>query len=293
MTERFSCGRFDLSISAATRPLVMGILNVTPDSFSDGGRFLGLNAALSHADQMLCAGVDIIDIGGESSRPGAPPLSPAEELARVMPVLRALRDCGKPLSVDTCKPQVMREVLGAGADMINDIRGFQEEDALSAVMSSNCGICVMHMQRTPETMQAAPVYGDVVGEVTQFLQERVAIMLNAGVSRSRICIDPGIGFGKTQTHNVSLMQHIRSIGNACDMPVLIGASRKAMIGRLTGKPPDQRTPGSIAAALAAVAQGARIVRVHDVAETIDALCVWRALYPHVSAEAESEPGRAH
>lgn len=277
MRQHFSCGRFDLDVGPEARPLVMGILNVTPDSFSDGGQFFGLDAAMARAEEMLGAGVDIIDIGGESSRPGARPLSVDEELARVMPALYALRDCGRPLSIDTYKPQVMREVLAAGADMINDIRGFQLKDALTAVTASNCGICIMHMQRTPETMQAEPEYEDVVLEVTQFLHAQVDTMFAAGIGRSRVCIDPGLGFGKTQEHNISIFRHIRQIAGACDVPVLIGASRKSMVGNITGKPAGQRMAGSVAAAVMAAVHGARIVRVHDVAETIEALAVWQAL----------------
>lgn len=256
-------------------PLVMGILNITPDSFSDGGKFYSLEAAVDRAEQMIAAGVDIIDIGGESTRPGAAPLPVQQELERVMPVVYALRDCGKPLSIDTYKPEVMREALAAGADMINDINGLRTHGAVAAVGSSDCGLCVMHMQRHPETMQNAPSYQDVIGEVTSFLHERVSQLEQAGIVRERMCIDPGFGFGKTLEHNLTLLKNIRSIQNALGLPLLAGLSRKTMIGTITGKSPEGRQAGSIAAALVAVENGARILRVHDVAETVDALKVWQ------------------
>jgi dihydropteroate synthase len=225
---------------------------------------------------MIAQGVDIIDIGGESSRPGAPPVPLEEELRRVMPVLYALRDCGKPLSIDTCKPQVMREAIAAGADMINDINGFRADGALSAVKDSDCALCIMHMQSDPQTMQLKPEYRDVVAEVTGFLRERVQSLEAAGIARSRLCIDPGFGFGKKLAHNLELLKHIGQMQDALDLPLLAGLSRKSMIGDITGRPVEQRLAGSLAAALAAAAQGARILRVHDVAETVDALKVWQA-----------------
>ena len=255
----------------------MGVLNVTPDSFSDGGRYQSLDHALSHAEQMIAEGVDIIDIGGESSRPGAQPLPLDEELRRVIPVLYALRDCGKPLSVDTYKPDVMREAIAAGADMINDINGFRAEGALSAVNESDCALCIMHMQNAPLTMQLQPHYDDVTAEVTQFLRETVQTMVQGGIDRRRLCVDPGFGFGKTLEHNLALLRHIGRIAQETGVPVLAGLSRKSMIGAITGKPVDGRLAGSVAGALAAVARGALIVRVHDVAETVDALKVWRAV----------------
>lgn len=254
----------------------MGVLNVTPDSFSDGGRFQSLERALSHAEQMIADGVDIIDVGGESSRPGAHPLPLEEELRRVMPVVYALRDCGKPLSIDTYKPQVMREALAAGVDMLNDIYGFRAEGALSALKGSDCAICIMHMLRNPQTMQMTPEYQDVTREVSSFLRERVVFMEQEGIERQRLCIDPGFGFGKTLEHNLSLLRNIGIIASDVGLPVLAGLSRKSMIGAITGRPVEQRMAGSVAAAIAAVSFGARIVRVHDVAETVDALKVWRA-----------------
>lgn len=277
MQKYFQCGRYRLNLDrTVSRPLVMGILNVTPDSFSDGGRFLSLEWALSRAEEMIDDGVDIIDIGGESSRPGAPPLPIDEELRRVMPVLFALRDCGTPLSVDTYKPAVMREALAAGADMINDIRGFREPDALSVVKGSDCGLCIMHMQHNPETMQINPEYENVVEDVIAFLAERVRLFEESGVGRDRLSIDPGFGFGKTQAHNIALLQNLGHIQSSLDLPLIAGMSRKSMIGAIIDKPLEKRLAGSLAAALAAAAQDVRILRVHDVAETVDALRVWQA-----------------
>lgn len=255
----------------------MGVLNVTPDSFSDGGQYQRLESALDRAEQMISEGVDIIDIGGESSRPGAPSVPLEEELQRVMPVIYALRSCGKPLSLDTCKPEVMRQAVAAGVDMINDINGFRAPGALDAVADSDCGLCIMHMQRDPATMQQRPVYQDVVSEVTDFLAERVAALEAAGIARKRMTIDPGFGFGKTLAHNVLLLKNLSAIQTALDLPILAGLSRKSMLGALTGKPAGARLGASLAAALAAVAHGAHIVRVHDVAETVHACKVWHAL----------------
>ncbi|WP_426212000.1 dihydropteroate synthase [Massilia sp. TWP1-3-3] len=274
MRQYLQCGRFGFSLEK--RALVMGILNTTPDSFSDGGRFQSLEFAVSRAEEMISEGVDMIDIGGESSRPGAPPVSLEQELGRVMPVLYALRDMGKPLSVDTYKPQVMREAILAGVDMINDINGFRAPGALEAVAGSDCALCVMHMQGSPQDMQKDPVYGDVVAEVTAFLRERVDALLAAGIERERICIDPGFGFGKTVEHNYALLRNIGKMQQALGLPVLAGVSRKSMIGAVTGKPVEQRLAGNIGGALAAIAHGARIVRVHDVVETVDAVKVWHA-----------------
>jgi dihydropteroate synthase len=274
MRQYLQCGRFGFTLDK--KALVMGILNVTPDSFSDGGRYQSLEFALSRAEEMIANGVDMIDIGGESTRPGSPSVALDEELRRVMPVLYGLRDLGKPLSVDTCKPEVMAEAIIAGADMINDINGFRAPGALEAVAGSDCGLCIMHMQSTPQTMQQQPVYAEVVREVTDFLRERVAAMEAAGIARERICIDPGFGFGKTVEHNYALLRHIGQMQAELGLPVLAGLSRKSMIGAVTGRPVEQRVAGSLAGALAAVAHGARIVRVHDVAETVDALKVWHA-----------------
>lgn len=278
MTRQLHCGRFSFALDGADalHPVVMGILNTTPDSFSDGGRYQGLEHALNHAETMIRDGATMIDIGGESTRPGAPGVPLDEELRRVMPTLYALRTLDVALSVDTCKPQVMREALIAGADMINDINGFRAPGAIEAVLDSDCGLCVMHMQDTPQTMQQAPRYADVVGEVIAFLRERVEALSAAGIARARICVDPGFGFGKTVEHNYLLLRELRRIRDELGLPVLAGMSRKSMIGAVTGRPVEQRVAGSVGAALAAVAHGARIVRVHDVAETVDALKVWHA-----------------
>jgi len=278
MNTILNCGRYNLPLDGKRHgPLVMGILNVTPDSFSDGGRFNTLELALSRAEQMIAEGADIIDIGAESSRPGAPSLPLEEELRRALPLVYALRDCGIPLSVDTCKPEVMREVIAAGADMVNDINGFRAPGAIEAVAESDCGLCVMHMQGRPQDMQLNPHYDDVVGEVTSFLRERVEVLHQAGVARNRICVDPGFGFGKTLEHNLSLLRQVGNLNATLGVPILAGLSRKSMIGSITGKPVEQRLAGSLAAALSAAARGAQILRVHDVAETVDALKVWQAI----------------
>ena len=279
MRQYLQFGRFDFPLEGqGAKTLVMGILNVTPDSFSDGGQFQSLEFALSRAEQMIADGVDIIDIGGESSRPGAPALPLQDELDRIMPVLYALRDCGKPVSVDTYKPEVMREAILAGADMINDINGFRAPGALAAVQDSDCALCIMHMQSAPQTMQDRPIYHDVVREVIAFLGERVETMVAAGIGRQRLCIDPGFGFGKTAEHNYALLKASGQIRTELGLPLLAGLSRKSMIGAVTGRPVEQRLAGSLAGALAAVAQGAQIVRVHDVAETVDVLKVWQAAH---------------
>ncbi len=276
MENYFQCGRYRLPLHENARPLVMGVLNVTPDSFSDGGQYQLLDSALSHAEQMIADGVDIIDIGGETTRPGAKVLPLEVELQRVMPLVYALRDCGKPISIDTYKPQVMRQALAAGADMINDINGFRAEGAVAAIADSDCGLCVMHMQNQPQNMQNHPQYTNPVDEVICFLQERVAALQAAGVFRARICIDPGFGFGKTVPHNLSLLKSIAKIQEIMDLPLLAGLSRKSMLGAITGQPVEKRLAGSLAAALIAAANGAKIIRVHDVVETIDALTVWQA-----------------
>lgn len=277
MRSTLQFGRFNYPWRGdRVRARVMGILNVTPDSFSDGGQHQSLEFAISHAEQMILDGVDIIDVGGESSRPGAPPLPLEQELQRVMPVLYALRDIGPAISVDTYKPQVMREAIIAGVDMINDINGFRAPGAIDAVRDSDCGLCIMHMQSDPQHMQLAPSYTDVVAEVTAFLRERIETLTAAGIDPRRLCIDPGFGFGKTVEHNYALLQATAQLIAQLDVPLLAGLSRKSMVGAVTGKPVEQRMAGSVGGALAAVAQGALIVRVHDVAETVDALKVWQA-----------------
>jgi dihydropteroate synthase len=280
MPSYLQCGQYSFALDGpgATHPVVMGILNVTPDSFSDGGRYQGLEFAVSHAEDMIRDGAAMIDIGGESTPPGSPSVPVAEELARVIPTLYALRTLDVALSVDTCKPEVMHEAIIAGADMINDINGFRAPGAIEAVRDSDCGLCVMHMQATPQTMQQAPSYADVVGEVIAFLNGRVDELVRAGIARERICIDPGFGFGKTVEHNYALLRQLGRIRIETGLPVLAGLSRKSMIGAVTGRPVEERMAGSVAGALAAAAHGARILRVHDVAETVDALKVWQAAH---------------
>lgn len=270
----YTCGRFNLDLS---RPLVMGILNVTPDSFSDGGRFIARDSALRQAEQLLAEGADIIDIGGESSRPGSDALPLEQELERVIPIVESLRECGVPLSIDTYKPAVMRASLAAGADMINDIWGFRQPGAVDAVAGSQCGLCVMHMLNDPLTMQSAPSYRDVAAEVGQFLAMQASMLEAKGVARSRICVDPGFGFGKTLEHNLTLLGRLDELAHG-SWPVLVGMSRKSMLGQLTGrKMPTERLAASVAAALCAAERGAFIIRVHDVAPTVDALKVWQAV----------------
>ena len=254
----------------------MGIVNLTPDSFSDRVRLTEPQAAIDAALQMVEHGDDILDLGGESTRPGAQAVSASEELERLLPVIDGLLHCGRPLSIDTRKPEVMREVLASGVDMINDIGGFTEPGAIDAVANGVSALCVMHMKGEPQTMQQAPAYDDVVSEVDEFLLERVEALVDAGVSKSRIVVDPGIGFGKDTRHNLLLLEALDELVGL-GQPILVGVSRKSLIGELTGQPADRRLAGSLAAALASVARGARIVRVHDVAETCDALKVWQAI----------------
>jgi len=251
------------------RPMVMGILNVTPDSFSDGGRFLAPERALRYVEQMVDDGVDIIDIGGESTRPGAQPVTETDEIERVVPLLEAIRSRFEiPLSVDTSKPGVMAAAVQAGADMINDVRALREEGALAAVARLEVPVCLMHMQGEPRSMQANPRYGDVVEDVLQFLSERVRICQEAGIARERLLIDPGFGFGKSLQHNLTLLKELARF-KSLDLPLLVGISRKSMIGAVLDRPVDQRLYGSLAAASLALWQGADIVRVHDVAATAD------------------------
>jgi dihydropteroate synthase len=260
----------------------MGVVNVTPDSFSDGGRFLEPKAAVAHARALLDEGADILDIGAESSRPGARGVSAEEELSRLMPVLEALRDCPVPISVDTVKPEVMRAAIAAGASMINDITALRSPGALANVAASDAGVCLMHMQGEPRTMQQSPIYRDVVAEVGEFLAERVAAAETAGIARERIAIDPGFGFGKTLAHNFELLANLGRFA-ATGLPVIAGWSRKSTLGAITGRAADDRLAASLAAALLAVERGATIVRVHDVAATRDALAVLQALTKKGSA----------
>lgn len=257
-------------------PVVMGVLNLTPDSFSDGGRHAGPAAALRHAELMVEQGAAIIDVGGESTRPGAAPVPAAEEIGRVLPVLRELAAWPVVVSVDTSKPEVMRAALDAGAALVNDVRALREPGALDAVARSGAAVCLMHMQGEPRTMQSQPRYADVVAEVREFLADRVAACEAAGIGRGRIAVDPGFGFGKTVEHNLELLRGLRSIASL-GCPVLAGLSRKSLLGALTGRPVEARLAGGIAAAVMAVVHGAHIIRTHDVAETVDALRVAAAV----------------
>jgi dihydropteroate synthase len=260
----------------------MGVLNVTPDSFSDGGRFVDRSTAIEHAKQMLVDGADIIDVGGESTRPGARPTSESDEIARVVPIIEALREeCdrrGAVLSIDTRKPVVMRAAIAAGAGMVNDVDALRSAGALEAITSVRepVGICLMHMKGEPATMQQHVDYIDVVGEVKAFLGERAAECRRAGIAESRIAVDPGFGFGKTVAHNLALLRWLDDLV-ALGYPIVVGLSRKSTIGALTGREVDERMAGSVAAAVIAVERGAAIVRAHDVRETVDALNVWRAV----------------
>ena len=267
------CGQFKLDLS---RPLVMGIVNVTPDSFSDGGQHLQRDAAIAHARQLIAEGADIIDIGGESTRPGAQPVSIQQELDRVLPIIEALRGAPVPISTDTCKPQVMQAAIAAGVQMVNDINALQDATAMHAVAAGNVAVCLMHKQGDPQTMQAQPHYQDVVAEVCDFLRGRIAAAVASGIGRERIAIDPGFGFGKTLAHNLALL---RGLGKLAELgvPVLAGLSRKSMLGALTGQDVEHRVHASVAAALLAVQRGASIVRVHDVRATVDALKIWNAV----------------
>ena len=268
---RFGEQRLDLA-----HPRVMGILNVTPDSFSDGGMFLDREQALEHARRMVADGADIIDIGGESTRPGAIPVREDEELERVIPLIEALAREGMRVSVDTVKPAVMREALAAGAGMINDVRALREPGAIDAVAAGRAAVCLMHMQGEPRTMQAEPYYVDVVKDVREFLVERALACEAAGIARDRIVIDPGFGFGKTVAHNLALLRSL-DVFKATGYPVMAGISRKSMLGGIAGRDVKERVVASVAAALAAVTRGASIVRVHDVRETVDALKVWHSI----------------
>ena len=254
----------------------MGIVNVTPDSFSDGGQHLQHAAALAHAQQLIAEGADILDIGGESTRPGAQPVSVQEELDRVLPVIEGLRGAPVPVSIDTCKPEVMQAAIAAGAQMVNDINALQEDAALQIVAAGNVAVCLMHKQGSPQTMQTQPQYQNVVSEVSAFLRGRIAATEAAGIGRERIAIDPGFGFGKTLAHNLYLLRHLDKL-RELGVPVLAGLSRKSMLGAITGQDVDHRVSASVAAALIAVQRGASIVRAHDVRETVDALKVWSAV----------------
>ncbi|ARU30704.1 dihydropteroate synthase [Sulfuriferula sp. AH1] len=268
-----TCGDMRLDLS---RPRIMGIVNVTPDSFSDGGEHDTLAAAADHARKLIAEGADIIDIGGESTRPMAETVSVAEELERVIPLVEILRGCGAIISVDTRKPEVMHAAIQAGAHMINDVQALQAEGALSIVAPAGVAVCVLHMQGEPQNMQRQANYNDVTETVYEFLQQRIDALLAAGVARERIIIDPGFGFGKQLQHNLQLLKHL-AVFTGLNYPILVGMSRKSMLGALTGRAVGEREAAGLAAHLYAVNQGANIIRVHDVAACRDALTVWQAI----------------
>ena len=275
--QALRCGRFTLDLA---RPRIMAIINLTPDSFSGDGVGRNLDAALRRAERAHAEGADILDIGGESSRPGAQPVAECEELDRVIPLVERLAAGPLPVSVDTVKPGVMREAVAAGASMINDINAFRLDGAVEAVCASDAALCVMHMRGEPRMMQDAPCYGDVVAEVADFLAERVAVLQAHGVGRERLVLDPGFGFGKTLAHNLALLRALHRF-SATGLPVLAGLSRKSMLGAITGRAVEDRLVASVAAAMLAVQRGASILRVHDVSATRDALAVLEAVHASV------------
>ena len=288
MVKAVACGSRTLDLS---RPRIMGVLNVTPDSFSDGGQLyrdgrVDTDALLVRAEQMLAEGADIMDVGGESTRPGAAAVSEAEELDRVVTAVEALaQHCDTIISVDSSTPSVMRESARCGAGLLNDVRGFQRPQALQAAAESGLALCVMHMQGEPDTMQTAPTYSDVLQDITHFLSRRLADARSVGIDLDRVIIDPGFGFGKTAEQNFELLARLGVLCNQ-DQPILVGLSRKSMISTVLDRPPDQRVVASVALALMAVERGARIVRVHDVAATFDALSMWQTTRHALS---QSEP----
>jgi dihydropteroate synthase len=269
------CEKRTLSLA---QPILMGVLNVTPDSFSDGGRFFDMEAAVAQGLRMVEEGASIVDVGGESTRPGAAPVGAEEEIRRVVPVVERLRaQTDVVISVDTSKPQVIRAAAAAGAGLINDVRALSEEGALEAAVQSGCAVCLMHMQGAPQNMQLDPHYDDVVSEVKAFLEQRVNMCRAAGLTADRMVVDPGFGFGKTLEHNLQLLRHLRQLevslpeAPLAALPIMVGLSRKSILARLTGRPAGERVYGSVALAVVALLNGARIVRVHDVAATADAL----------------------
>lgn len=269
-SNQFNCGKYQLDLA---HPHVMGIVNVTPDSFSDGGRYASTEKAVAHALQLVADGAHILDIGGESTRPNATPVGLEEELDRVIPEIERLsREVDVPLSIDTYKPQVMRAAVQAGAAIINDIRGLQEPEAVQTAAEGDAGICIMHMQGTPQTMQQNPQYENVVQEVKAFLQERLEACLAQGIAAERVVLDPGFGFGKRTVHNLALLNGLPDI-LALGRPLLVGLSRKSVLGQIVGSDVDQRLHASLAASVISVMKGGRIVRVHDVKATVDALKV--------------------
>jgi len=270
----FDCGQFQLDL---TTPQVMGIINVTPDSFSDGGKFSASHLAIAHALKLIEEGASILDIGGESTRPNAEPVSLQEELDRVIPVIEGLVNRSNiPISIDTYKPQVMQAAIAAGVSIVNDVRALQEEGALEIVAKSNVGVCLMHMQGTPQTMQINPQYVDVVADVNAFLKARLEASIHAGCRPSQIVLDPGFGFGKKREHNITLIQQLDSF-KTLGRPLLVGLSRKSVLGQMTGNDVDARLYASVAASVIAAEKGANILRVHDVKATVEALKVVSAI----------------
>ncbi len=267
------CGKKTLDLS---RPRIMGIVNVTPDSFSDGGQYATISAAVTHSLQLIAEGADIIDIGGESTRPGAVPVEIKEEMARVIPVIRELKDCDAVISVDTRHAEVMLAALDAGADMLNDVNAFQGSGALEVALGSSAAVCLMHKQGEPSTMQQTIYFDDVVQDVYTFLQQRTALLIAGGMGTERMLVDPGFGFGKTLQHNLQLLKHLDRLAEL-KLPVLVGLSRKSMLGKLTGRSVNEREAAGIAANIHALQLGARIFRVHDVAGFQDVLTVWQAI----------------
>jgi dihydropteroate synthase len=271
---QFICGKYQLNLN---RPHVMGIVNVTPDSFSDGGKFSKTELAVEHALELVAEGADILDIGGESTRPGATPVSQEEELSRVIPVIQALSKLSAvPISIDTYKPEVMRQAIAAGADIVNDVRALQEQGALDVVANSNAGVCLMHMQGTPQTMQLDPHYDDVLVDVERFLIARMNAAIAHGIAKERIMLDPGFGFGKTTAHNITLIQNLDQLV-AIGQPLLVGLSRKAVLGKIAGGDEQQRLYAGIASSVVSAMKGTKILRVHDVKATVDALKVVAAI----------------
>ncbi len=257
-------------------PLIMGIINITPDSFSDGSQYNTIKSAVERAEQMVASGADILDIGGESTRPGAQEVSIEEEIDRVVPIIKAIRQFNRPISIDTSKPEVMYAAVNAGAQMINDVRALQEPNALEMAAKLNVPVCLMHMQGAPRSMQSAPIYNNVILDVIDFLKLRMTACENSGIKKELISIDPGFGFGKTLEHNLKMLNELNKLTNL-NAPILVGLSRKSMLGQITGKKVDQRLTSSLAVALIAMQKGAKIVRVHDVEETHDVRQVYLAL----------------
>lgn len=269
----FLCGRFEFDLNI--RPLVMGIVNITDNSFSDGGLYYDTDLAINHAKKLISDGADILDIGGESTKPGAYPITAQEEISKLLPVIEDLRNLDIPLSIDTYKPAVMKIVLKNNADMINDVYSFQLPGSMDAIANSKCGLCIVHMQGEPSYMQYAPKYNNIVQDVKFFLDSKIRLMIKSGVSKNRILQDPGFGFGKTTNDNYELLNNLDKLDS--NYPILTGLSRKSMIGNIINKSINDRLSGSIAGALACILKGSSIIRVHDVSETVDALKIWKKM----------------